>query len=83
MAQSKVKTLDGTRTTVADLNIAAPHDLQQRQQGIWGKLTAAYKNLSQIMAGMYTGVGCNGTPNPFHSYEEPPGRSADSDAPTP
>ena len=37
MAQPKVKTLDGTRTTVADLNIAAPHALQQRQQGIWGQ----------------------------------------------
>ena len=82
MAQPKVKTLDGTRTTVADLNIAAPHALQQRQQGIWGKLTAAYKTLSQIMAGMYTGVGCSGTPNHFHSYEEPSSHDSDRDTPS-
>ncbi len=82
MAQSRVKTLDGSRTAVADLNIEAPRVLQQNPQGIWGKLAVAYKNLSQVMAGMYTGVGCSGTPNPFHSYEDPPGHSSDSDTPT-
>ena len=83
MSQSKVKTLDGRRTPVADLNIEPPRALQVSNRGIWAKLAVIYKNLSQVMAGMYTGVGCSGTPNPFHSYEEPPGRSADSDAPTP
>ena len=82
MAQSKVKTLDGSRTAVADLNIEAPRALQQNQQRIWGKLAVAYKNLSQVMAGMYTGVGCSGTPNPFHSYEEPSSHDSDRDTPS-
>ena len=82
MAQSKVKTLDGSRTAVADLNIEAPRALQRKQQGIWGKLAVAYKNLSQVMAGMYTGVGCSGTPNPLHSYADPPEHNSDSDTPS-
>jgi hypothetical protein len=81
MSQVKVKTLDGNRTRVADINIAAPQALQKAQQGLLGKLAVGYKNLSQVMAGMYTGIGCSGTPNPFHSYDEPSEASADSDTP--
>ena len=82
MSQSKVKTLDGRRTPVADLNIEPPRALQASNRGIWAKLAVIHKNLSQVMAGMYTGVGCSGTPNPFHSYEEPSSHDSDRDTPS-
>ena len=81
MGDSKVKTLDGKPTSVADLNIEPPRVLQQIDRGVWGRVAVAYRNLSRVMAGMYTGVRCSGTPNPFHSYEDKPTSKADSDAP--
>ena len=70
MTADKTKTLDGERTRVADLNIDLPFADDQVSQGLWSRLAKSCKNLSLFMAGMYTGVGCSGTPHTHHSYDE-------------
>ena len=71
----KVKTPDGCRTQISDLNIGAANSEDTDQaSGAWAGLKRCYKNLSLVMAGMYTGLNCYGTPNTEHSYEN------DSDA---
>ena len=70
MSEEKVKTLDGTRTRVDQLNMEPPFDPQLPASGIWGRISRSYKNLSLFMAGMYTGLGCGGTPNTHHSYDK-------------
>ena len=86
MSAAKVKTLDGKRTGVQNLNTEIPPGLQSEPGGLLARIGRAWKNLNLILAGMYTGVGCSGTPHPDHSYqeaEEPPEKSkprADSPA---
>ena len=68
MAAKTVKTLDGSRTPVKDLNTEVPELLQADKKGLFGRLAALYRNLSLVMAGMYTGLNCYGTPREHHSY---------------
>ena len=75
MSSDKVKTVDAARTTVAELNTAVPAIMDHGQQGLRGRLASAYRNLSLVLAGMYTGLSCGGTPNTHHSYEEDPSRN--------
>ena len=70
MTANKTKTLDSARTRVADLNIDLPFADDQVSQGLWSRLAKSCKNLSLFMAGMYTGVGCSGTPHTHHSYDD-------------
>lgn len=70
MGSAKAKTLDGKRTAVQSINIEVPQSLQAGPEGILSRIGRAYKNLNQFMAGMYTGVGCSGTPHEDHSYQE-------------
>ena len=72
MSSDKVKTIDAARTTVAELNTDVPAIMDLGQQGLRGRLASAYRNLSLVLAGMYTGLSCGGTPNTHHSYEEDP-----------
>jgi hypothetical protein len=72
MSSDKVKTVDGARTTVAELNTAVPSIIGHWQRGLLGRLASAYRKFSLVLAGMYTGLGCGGTPNTLHSYEEDP-----------
>ena len=68
MTQEKVRTLDGERTRVDELNTGAVPDNQQT--GILGRLKRFNRNLSLVMAGMYTGLNCYGTPKTEHEYGE-------------
>ena len=70
MTADKAKTLDGDRIGVEDLNTALPFDVEQISQGLWGRVAKTCKNLSLFMAGMYTGVGCSGTPHTHHNYDK-------------
>lgn len=70
MTISKQKTIDGERIVVADLNVEAPFAPASEKKGLIAKLALAYKNLSLLMAGMYTGLNCYGTP---HSHRETEG----------
>ncbi len=70
-ARSKSKTPDGRRLSVRDLNTEVPPLLARSKRGVWARIAQAYRNLSMVMAGMYTGLNCYGTPKEEHSYGEP------------
>ncbi|MBT3529934.1 MAG: hypothetical protein HOF74_02580 [Gammaproteobacteria bacterium] len=74
MSPEKVKTVDGRPTSLASLNTGHTGSNKQsddaKPTGLRSRLTKAFKNLNLVMAGMYTGVGCVGTPHTEHSYEE-------------
>ncbi|MBQ13111.1 MAG: hypothetical protein QGG67_21005 [Gammaproteobacteria bacterium] len=69
MGLSKVKTLNGAPLKVEELNIEAPGATNEHPSGFFPRIRQAYKNFSLILAGMYTGVGCSGTPPAYHEYE--------------
>ncbi|NQV69597.1 MAG: hypothetical protein HQ498_06180 [Pseudohongiella sp.] len=70
MSRTRTKTLDGTRTPVLDLNTDAPKFLQQQPGGLLTRVANVCKNLNLFMAGLYTGVGCSGTPHTHHVVDE-------------
>ena len=67
MSTPKAKTLDGKPTRLDALNTSSAI---AAGNSAGSKISQAFKNLSSFMAGMYTGVGCSGTPNTHHSYDE-------------
>ncbi len=69
MSTIKVKTLNGIPLKIGELNTGTIGDAEGHPLGFFSKIARAYKNFSLVLAGMYTGVGCSGTPNPFHNYE--------------
>ena len=70
MVAAKVKTLDGRRTPVQSINTEVPAALQTDSSGILPAIGRIWKSLNLLMAGMYTGVGCSGTPHEDHSYQK-------------
>ena len=62
MTKSKQKTMDEERISINELSLEAPFISDSSRLGILGKIAAAYKNLSLVMAGMYTGLNCYGAP---------------------
>ncbi len=74
MSSGKVKTVDGAPTPLRSLNTGVESLAESKDTempvGLKSRLIAAYKNLNLVMAGMYTGVGCVGTPHAEHSYED-------------
>jgi hypothetical protein len=79
MASAKAKTLDGERTRAEDLNTGLPFDADQISPGLWSRLAQAFKNVSLFMAGMYTGIGCSGTPHTHHNYDDSDNSKQDID----
>ena len=79
MTADKTKTPDGERTRVEDLNTDLPFDDDHVSRGLWSRLAQTCKNLSLFMAGMYTGLGCSGTPNTHHSYDDSDNSKLDID----
>jgi len=65
MTKSKQKTMDEERISINELSLEAPFISDSSRLGILGKIAAAYKNLSLVIAGMYTGLNCYGAPD-FH-----------------
>jgi len=70
MLEPKKPTVDGCPTKVKDLNIGSAAADDESAPGLFARLGRAYKNVSLFMAGMYTGVGCSGTPRTHHSYPD-------------
>ena len=70
MAQNKAKTIDGAPIPISNLNVEPPSLLENPNPGPLARLAKFYKRLNEVMSGMYTGVGCAGTPHSHHSYEE-------------
>jgi len=62
MTKSKQKTKDEERISINELSLEAPFIPDSSRLGILGKIAAAYKNLSLVIAGMYTGLNCYGAP---------------------
>ncbi len=65
MTKSKQETIYGERIPLNELSLEAPFISDTSKLGILGKIADAYKNLSLVMAGMYTGLNCYGAPY-FH-----------------
>ena len=65
MTKSKQETIYGERIPLNELSLEAPFISDTSKLGVLGKIADAYKNLSLVMAGMYTGLNCYGAPY-FH-----------------
>ena len=71
MTERKAKTVNGKPTPLSSLNVATPTLLENSRSGPLARLSRIYRRLNEVMAGMYTGVGCAGTPHEHHNFEEP------------
>ncbi len=69
MTDEKAKTMDGDRTAVSALNIGGAKPLAT-EVGLMSRMALIYRRLNEVMAGMYTGVACSGTPNTHHRYDQ-------------
>jgi hypothetical protein len=70
MIMIKIRKVNKARTGVDELNSCAPV-LLTSGRGQWVVLLAkAYQNLSLLIAGMYTGLNCTGTPRALINHEE-------------
>ena len=66
----KAKTIDGSPTRRASINVEPPNLLKNPESGVVARLAKIYGRVNEVMSGMYTGVGCVGTPHEHHSYDE-------------
>ena len=71
-----VMTPDGERTRIDQLNTGAKVEPEAEEQQVSG-LRRWWRNLNMVLAGMYTGLGCYGTPNKHHSYSQDSKTDAD------
>ena len=71
MLERKAKTIDGKPTPLTSLNVASPRVLANSKTGLLARIAKIYRRVNEVMSGMYTGVGCAGTPHEHHSYDEP------------
>lgn len=69
MNKAKAKTLDGERTRLEEMNLGNV-EVDAADRSFLARLKRAYRNASLLMAGMYTGLNCYGTPKTHHEYEE-------------
>jgi hypothetical protein len=65
-----IETANHRPVRVDELNTALPQPLQLSEKGIMGIIARVYRNLSQIMAGMYTGAGCSSMPLEVNNYSD-------------
>jgi len=70
-------TPDGARTEINELNTGVQAQETDEQGRPIGKLRRIWRNLNLVMAGMYTGLTCYGTPNERHSYRQDSDDAAD------
>ena len=66
---NRAKTIDGERLRVDELNLGAGA-LEDTNSGGKSRLQRWYRNLSLVLAGMYTGLNCYGTPKTEHEYDD-------------
>jgi len=79
MPEQKAKTLNGAPTPLSSLNVDSPSILVNSSSGLLARISKIYGRLNDVMSGMYTGVGCAGTPHEHHSFEEKPQREKPAD----
>ena len=70
MVRTIKKTLNGERTRVEEINVEFPFKRTNQNSWLISKLIVSYKNLSLVMAGMYIGLNCYGTPHSHHKKTE-------------
>lgn len=70
MSEQKTKTINGALMALASLNVRSPGVLEEAMTGPLVRFSQIYRRLGDVMSGMYTGVGCAGTPHEHNSYEE-------------
>ena len=71
-----VVTPDGERTRIDQLNTGTESVPETEERQVSG-LRRWWRNLNMVLAGMYTGLGCYGTPNKHHSYSQDSKTGAD------
>ncbi len=59
----EIPTLDGKRTRVDQLNLGAAQSPENSEEVPAGGLKRLFFRLNQVLAGMYTGLTCYGTPH--------------------
>lgn len=79
MTDKKARTVDGETTPISTLNTGVPQRLNSLHSSAQQKWVVLYRRVSEVLAGMYTGVGCAGTPRSYHSYKSAPERHNPSD----
>jgi len=79
MSEQKAKTINGAPTRLSSLNVNSPNVLVDPKIGPLTRLSKIYRQLNDVMSGMYTGVGCAGTPHEHHHYDEQPKSENSSD----
>ena len=83
MTNSRVKTLDGKRTGVEQINLgrksASPDKIDAEPASFFTRCRRWLHNANLVMAGMYTGLTCHGTPHTHHSYEDKQSNSDSED----
>ncbi|MBL4574001.1 MAG: hypothetical protein JKY86_13145 [Gammaproteobacteria bacterium] len=72
MSEQKAKTIDGAPVQLSSLNVDSPSLLENSKTGPFARLSRIYRRLNDVMSGMYTGVGCAGTPQEHHRYSDQP-----------
>ena len=70
MSKKLTKTVNGSPTSRSSLNLEPPISLKKVSAGPLVYLAQFYRRLNEVMSGMYTGVGCAGTAQSHHRYEE-------------
>jgi hypothetical protein len=70
MSKPKTKTINVAHTSLASLNVGSPSILEDSMTRPLTRFSGIYRRLNDAMSGMYTGVGCAGTPHEHHRYEE-------------
>ncbi|MBL4581506.1 MAG: hypothetical protein JKY29_06780 [Gammaproteobacteria bacterium] len=72
MSEQKARTINGTPVPLSSLNVDSPSLLENSKTGLLARLSRIYRRLNDVMSGMYTGVGCAGTPLEHHRYSDQP-----------
>ena len=70
MSKQKTKTINVAPTPLASPNAGSPSILEDSMTRPLTRFSEIYRRLNDAMLGMYTGVGCAGTPHEHHRYEE-------------
>ena len=71
MAESDLITLDGERTRLEGMDLDAPHAVITDQSVLLASFAKLYELLALVMAGMYIGLNCYGSPHAHRKGDAP------------
>ena len=69
MTEPKAKTVDGAPAPISSLNLSSPEILKNPKTRVLSRVAGFYRRLNEVKCGMYTSIGCAGTPQAHHSYD--------------